>query len=257
MARRIDVSDQEIVSLYNELKSPSRVASHFGIGSTTVERRLAKHGVKRVGQRGLPRKLPRSIAKEYENGASMNELARKHGVVLPTVAEALRRAGVKSRPRGGALKVLPPATIKRVVRMYVDEKLSQEKIAAVVGSSQTVISRYLRSEGIDTRTGGSSHASWKGGTIRMSAGYVGVYVYKNDPMRVMAGATGYVMEHRLVVARYLGRPLERHETIHHINGIKTDNIIENLQLRSGQHGSGVVHRCQDCGSTNIKSTRIS
>ena len=71
------------------------------------------------------------------------------------------------------------------------------------------------------------HPNWKGGKYKHHDGYV--YVLKPD--HPYANHQGYVFEHRLIMEQHVGRYLIPNiDDVHHINGIKDDNRIENLQL---------------------------
>ncbi|KKM02247.1 hypothetical protein LCGC14_1786350 [marine sediment metagenome] len=82
---------------------------------------------------------------------------------------------------------------------------------------------------------GEQSPGWKGGRNHHTEGYIGVHVPRDDFFFPMAPKPigrygGYVMEHRLVMARYLNRCLLPWEIVHHKNGVREDNRLENLEL---------------------------
>ena len=78
------------------------------------------------------------------------------------------------------------------------------------------------------------NANWRGGRSKHHAGYI----YVSAPWHPRSGKNRYVFEHILVMEEYLGRFLTSKETIHHKNGIRDDNQIENLELWTSNHPAG-------------------
>lgn len=75
---------------------------------------------------------------------------------------------------------------------------------------------------------GSDHPKWNGGRRIDKDGYVVVFAPDNP----MTRKNRYVLEHRINMARHLGRNLKKHEVVHHKNGDRQDNRIENLEVFS-------------------------
>lgn len=86
----------------------------------------------------------------------------------------------------------------------------------------------VRSCGCLRKRTGEAHPLWAGGTVRSDEGYV---IFRN-----LSGRR--ISEHRYVMELHLKRRLLPHENVHHINGVRHDNRLENLELWSTSQPCG-------------------
>ena len=144
--------------------------------------------------------------------------------------------------------------LQELRHLYFDEKQSLEMIAEHFdrdiasiwnrvkqmgkcrnrSESQLVANNKGRGQGVKNRH--LRNGLWEGGRNKTSYGYIEIWVSIDDPFFCMVKpsrrtkSSGYIMEHRLVMARHLERPLCDSEKVHHLNGIKDDNRIKNLAI---------------------------
>jgi hypothetical protein len=94
---------------------------------------------------------------------------------------------------------------------------------------------------------GERSSRWKGGRRIDHKGYV--LIFKPDYPGGKVGGK-YVMEHKLVMEEHLGRRLRPGENVHHKNGVRHDNRLENLELWNRAQPIGQRQRdgrhCETC-----------
>lgn len=100
-----------------------------------------------------------------------------------------------------------------------------------------------------------THYNWKGGILRTSQGYILEYVRKDSPYFPMASCCrsrktrrfgAYALQHRLIMAKHLGRCLTVTELVHHVNGNKSDNCLSNLRIVcKADHGTNYQQGFKD------------
>jgi len=90
---------------------------------------------------------------------------------------------------------------------------------------------------------GNKNVNWRGGKCK-SRGYILIF-NANHPY---SNSKGYIPEHRFLVEQILGRYLTKSEKVHHLNGIKSDNRIENLYLFPNNIEHSRYHKNFQCGN---------
>lgn len=105
---------------------------------------------------------------------------------------------------------------------YHDKKMTQAEIGVLCGVSQATIQTWVKIHELSR--------PWKRKSskkrIYTPCGYVSIYL----PNHPRAYSNGYILEHRLVIEKSIGRSLKSNEEVHHINGIRDDNRPSNLKV---------------------------
>ena len=193
-------------------------------------------------------KQKQQIVKLYKSGLSPYKIVDRVGGSVTSIYNLIRFHGLS----GLNYKKFDQQTEKEIAGKY-NSGSSINKIAASYDVDYSLIRQVLLRQGCNMNKRGSPKKVDKRIT---KSGYAMIMLEHDDPYFCMINKCGVVMEHRYVMAKHLGRPLTRKETVHHIDGDRQSNVIENLQLRSSNHGAGVVHVCQNCGSKNVKAVHI-
>jgi len=229
--------------------SVNDLATFYEVTPSRIRQILKAAGAEIRPRRSLTPEQESSLIERYKDGIGSPTLAKEFGVSVSTImTRILPRHGVEGRSSKQAAKARYPFDSRsqdQAIDLYESGRETKEQIAERFGVSVQRIRGLLREREISR-------------PLRHIDGGGYVIVRCPDDLLVMAKPTVLrrgrkeVTEHRLVMARHLGRPLAVGETVHHINGNRQDNRLENLQLRSGAHGPGQHWRCGDCGSTRLE-----
>lgn len=169
---------------------------------------------------------PAEVVALWEEHKSGAKIAAVLGWNQKRVWRVLHAQGVRPGKGKQPKYELDEATLRR---KYLDEQMSQSEIARELGCTVIVLQRLLAKHGLDSRgrgLPGDRNPAWDGGRRVDKDGYVLVH----RPDHPNARQNGYLLEHRLVMSEYLGRPLKRHEVVHHIDGDHQNNALDNLSL---------------------------
>jgi predicted Zn-ribbon and HTH transcriptional regulator/predicted nucleic acid-binding Zn ribbon protein len=179
---------------------------------------------------------------------------------------------VDRRPRKGSDSVVCSDTCLRESR----RRVALANVEAGKGPPRTEMTDEQRTA-LSRRMKGGGAPWWKGGRNATDSGYVMVLAPDDYPFPESLGATRRIREHRMVMEMHIGRALRPEEVVHHINGVRTDNRIENLELlpshsehmrehadasaermrRNSDATRSVPATCRTCGAeyrTNARST---
>lgn len=231
--------DLMISASYSVHYSAELVSKETGISESAIYSSLKRQGIER-SRKALNKHLARNneIVSLFRALHSTRLVADKMNLPLKTVHEVLRITGIPTPRKGRRHNPYAACDIHstKVLEMC-DQGCSLAEMAEAVGTTGVEVKKFLRRNGVTKEfpkaTYGEKHYAWKGRLLDKD-GYVLIHCKGHPNARKH---THYIFEHRLVVEADLGRYLLPTEVIHHLDGDRQNNSVENLQVfqSNGEH----------------------
>ena len=244
-------------------KTLTEIGAIAGRTRNMVNKWRVKHGLSlpprtRSAQATIKRLEKSDIERAYwdDEDANLKTAAEKLGVCDRVLVREMKRLGIPSKLKGrhsGRITAFPKLHDIEWLREQLATR-SLSDVAAELGTNASNVRQQAIRQGVlepndgttksmkdgisksGSSRGGPNGNNWKGGRHRNKrTGYVSVHAPDHPHRR----SNNQVFEHRLVMEAHLGRYLDPKEVVHHKNGIKDDNRIENLELvaTTGEHVS--------------------
>lgn len=236
-----------IVKLYDNGETTENIRKLFHLSAPKILRVLKAAGVKvrGCGTHVISPKQEREILRLWNNGKiTQVALAAKYKCSMEPIkrvlAEADGKGSLEKKRKMGELAREARAQKDIILTLY-REGMNMLQVAKHLGINHRYVWEIVTQSGLQRPyrpPSGADHRWFNGGRMINGQGYVSVLLPKDDPFAAMRNNRGRVLEHRLVVARRLGRPLFPYEKIHHKDGNKQNNDDSNLELWEKSHGEG-------------------
>ena len=153
-----------------------------------------------------------------------------------TASRILREKGISTNANARKAEKSKNGMSEDEFRSYLIEKynlgFSMNKISKELSITPSAVRKYFVKYGIKRRSKtdtlkSETNPNWKGGKrTKSDTGYIEIY----SPNHPNANKRNCVYEHQLIMEKHIGRYIRKGEVVHHIDGNKSNNDINNLML---------------------------